>query len=355
MKKILLSCNTVPVYPLGVSLTIGFFILVLSISACSAGNKGEAGVAVSAIDATSTYQAQLKAIIDQKHAELTAAALTNAPTLTPSLTPTMTATVTLTPTITSTPTITIPPTKEPRKGATQISPLDQMVMIYIPSGSFLQGSEQNPNFPPNSENPQRKVYLDGFWIDKLLVTNRMYRACMAANYCDSAINNDTENPNFTSGGALDLPAVYINWYQAEKYCQWVGGTLPTEAQWEKAARGSGEARIYPWGDQDPNPSMLNFNNLLGITTISGSYPTGASPYGVLDMAGNVRQWVADWYQSDYYTVAPNRNPPGPATGTKKVLKGGGWDDPANYVRISSRLAHPPSSPGSNRGFRCVHP
>ena len=349
MEKLRLSCKTVPAYTLGVSLTVGLLILVLLLSACSAGNKSPSGTLVSEIDVTKTYQAQLKVIVDQKHAELTAAALTSAPTNTPTLTPTMTMTITLTPTITTT------PTKEPKKASTRVSPIDQMVQIYIPAGTFLQGSKQNLKFPPTNENPQRKVSLDGFLIDKTLVTNRMYRSCMAANQCSAIINNGTENQNFTSGGALDLPAVYVTWFNAQKYCTWVGGSLPTEAQWEKAARGSGAARIYPWGDQDPNPSMLNFNSLLGITTISGSYPTGASPYGVLDMAGNVRQWVADWYQSDYYSVAPDRNPPGPATGTTKVLKGGGWNDPANYVRISSRLEHPPSSPGSNRGFRCTHP
>ena len=349
MKRLKLSSIPFPAHPFGVSLTVGFLILIISASACSGGNKSPAGVAVSAVDATKTYQAQLKVIVDQKHAQLTAAALTNAPTVTPTVTPTLTMTITLTPTITST------PTKQPPKSATRISPLDQMVQIYISAGTFLQGSKLNPNFPPNSENPQRKVFLDGFWIDKTLVTNRMYRACMAANKCDPPINNDTENPNFTAGGALDLPAIYVNWYNAQKYCAWVGGALPTEAQWEKAARGSKDGRVYPWGDQDPNPSMLNFNNLLGITTISGSYPMGASPYGLLDMAGNVRQWVSDWYQSDYYSVAPDRNPPGPATGTKKVLKGGGWTDPANYVRISSRLTHLPDSAGYNRGFRCAHP
>jgi formylglycine-generating enzyme required for sulfatase activity len=349
LKKMGLSYKRVPLHRSGVKLAVGLLILELLLSACSPGATSASGVAVSGIDATQTYQAQLKVIVDQKHAELTAAALTNAPTVTPTLTPTLTMTITLTPTITST------PTKQPPKNATRISPLDQMVQVYIPAGTFLQGSKLNPNFPPNSENPQRKVYLDGFWIDKTLVTNRMYRSCMAANQCKPPINNDTENQNFTAGGALDLPAIYVNWYDAQIYCTWVGGSLPTEAQWEKAARGSKDDRKYPWGDQDPNPSMLNFNNLLGITTISGSYPTGASPYGVLDMAGNVRQWVFDWYQSDYYSVAPDRNPPGPATGTKKVLKGGGWTDPANYVRISSRLDHLPDSAGYNRGFRCAHP
>ena len=349
MKKLIFAYKTIHAYSLGVCLTIGFLFLGLAISACSATNTSATGPTVPALDVTNTYQAQLKSIIDQKHTEIAAAALTDAPTITPSLTPTMTMTITLTGTITTT------PTKQPKKGATQISPIDHMVQIYIPAGTFSQGSKQDPRYPPTSENPQRMVYLDGFWIDMTLVTNRMYRSCMAANQCDAIINNDTENQNFTSGGALDLPAVYVTWFNAQKYCNWIGGSLPTEAQWEKAARGSGEARIYPWGNQDPNPSMLNFNNLLGITTISGSYPTGASPYGVLDMAGNVRQWVADWFQSDYYTVAPDRNPPGPATGTTKVLKGGGWNDPAKYVRISSRLEHPPSSPGSNRGFRCAHP
>jgi formylglycine-generating enzyme required for sulfatase activity len=309
----------------------------------------------SPIDVTRTYQAQVAAIVNQQHLEQTAILLTNAPTNTATFTPTMTSTTTLTPTITLTPTMTTSPTITPPKSATKISPIDHMVQIYIPAGTFMQGTKLDLGDEPTNETPQRKVFLSAYWIDKTLVTNAMYRNCIADGQCGKLVQNETENYNFTAGGAADHPVVYVTWANSQKYCNWVGGSLPTEAQWEKAARGSREAREYPWGDENPNSSLLNFNNQLGSTTITGSYPTGASPYGVLDMAGNVREWVADWYQDDYYTVAPPTNPPGPVTGTKKVLKGGGWNDPSNYVRISIRLAHDPTSPGSNRGFRCAHP
>ena len=229
--------------------------------------------------------------------------------------------------------------------------IDGMELIYIPAGEAWVGSGEWDHEYKLDETPEHKVSLDAFWMYKTEVSNAMYAQCVNAGVCDEPCSEET-NPRFRDPLYANHPVVYVTWQNAMDYCTWVGGRLPTEAEWEKAARGSGKAK-YPWQDDDPSAKNVNAANSIGDTTPVGSYPLGASEYGVLDMAGNVREWVYDWYREDYYPSAPTQNPMGAATGTDKVLKGGSYYDNYEHTRIAGRLHHSPSSAGVNRGFRCV--
>lgn len=178
------------------------------------------------------------------------------------------------------------------------------------------------------EQPERTVTVDAFWISQTEVTNAQYARCVDAGACTAPNNSDWRTP-----GRADFPVTNIKWDQANAYAQWGGGHLPTEAQWEKAARGT-DGRVYPWGNE-ADSQRLNFNSSQGPVTV-GSYPTGASPYGVLDMAGNVAEWVADWYAPDSYTQGPSDNPTGPASGNFRIVRGGSFNNSLNDVRTTAR-------------------
>jgi formylglycine-generating enzyme required for sulfatase activity len=280
---------------------------------------------------------------------------TSTSTLTPSPTPTFTLTPTTTPTPTYTPTPTFTPTltMTPIPGTSRSSTVDGMVSLFIPAGDFLMGDEPPREGIQRDNQPEHVVYVNAYWINRTQVTNAMYAACVNSGACQLPIRQEI-NPHYYDPAFANHPAVYVNWYLAEAYCVWTGGHLPTEAQWEHAAAGYGR-RLYAWGEQDPSPDLVTDSNFFDTTTEVGSHPAGASPYGVLDMGGNVREWVADWYAGGYFSVSPYDDPRGPDGGELKVLKGASWHDPDRYSRTTSRYKHDPNSAGNNRGFRCAFP
>ena len=273
----------------------------------------------------------------------------NTPTLMNTSIPTNTSfpTNTSIPTNTSTPNPTNTPTQTPSPtfgiGSTQISPKDQMEMVYVPAGEFVMGSESGGN---NHEEPIHTVYLDEYWIDKYDVTNAQFLICVQAGECDEPGGNYFGNNAFE-----DHPVVFVSWFDAEDYCEWAGRRLPTEAEWEKAARGN-NGRTYPWGE-GISCQKANYNNCTMGTTAVGTYLDGASPYGALDMTGNVWKWVADWYDEDYYSSSPSNNPQGPSSGTYRVLRPGSWDTTDWGIRSTFRLGFLPEVVVNYIGFRCV--
>jgi len=232
---------------------------------------------------------------------------------------------------------------------TQASPVDGMILVEIPAGEFNMGKEDGSE---GDESPRHTVYLDTYWMDQTDVTNAMYAQCVQAGQCSFDIKHAVTEIHYENPDYANHPVVYVTWYQAVQYCQWAGRRLPSEAEWEKAARGT-DGRTFPWGRKAVDATLANFNDNIGDTTPVGNYPLGASPYGLFDMAGNVRQWVSDWFDALFYRNSPFQNPLGPGLGDKRVLRGGSFKDPANGVRVTTRFAHVPGSAGMNRGFRCA--
>jgi formylglycine-generating enzyme required for sulfatase activity len=224
-----------------------------------------------------------------------------------------------------------------------INLVDQAVYVNVPAGPFLMGSEKGEP----DEKPVHTVTLDEYWIMQTEVTNGHYTLCVNAGACTSP-NNDYWRDTIRA----NHPVTYVDWLQATAYCTWAGARLPTEAEWEKAARGT-DGRIYPWGNSPPSTTYLNHNRTVGDTTSAGSYPMGASPYGVLDMTGNVWEWTADWYSGGYYEVSPLHNPQGPKMGDHRVVRGGSWNNNDRVVRSSKRGNYQPDFRHSRFGFRCV--
>jgi len=229
----------------------------------------------------------------------------------------------------------------------QVSPMDGMVQVYVPEGEFVMGKPGTPDF----DSPDHRVHLEAFWIDRVEVSNAMYAACVDAGACSHPFLE--ENPYYGRWVYRNLPVVFVNWSQATEYCEWAGRRLPTEAEWEKAARGTDE-RPYPWGKALPTPRLANYaESLIGEPVSVYRYPSGASPYGALNMAGNVREWLADWFDKRYYLETPRDNPTGPETGIERSMRSGAYDADANEIYTTSRYKHEPQSAGLSRGFRCA--
>ncbi len=227
------------------------------------------------------------------------------------------------------------------------SAIDGMVQMYVPEGEFIMGAEHSSKKP---DSPKHIVYLDAYWMDRVEVTNRMYLKCLQTNECTAPASDNIYYDNWIY---RDHPVVYISWFQASEYCQWAGRRLPSEAEWEKAARGI-DGRMYPWGDEPPTPRLANYSDtLIGESVSSFRYPLGASPYGLLNMSGNIREWVADWYDPDYYLYSPYANPEGPETGFERSLRSASYNEDGREIAITYRLRHEPQSAGLSRGFRCA--
>ena len=251
-----------------------------------------------------------------------------------------------------------------KKVLAQANVSDPGEMIYIPSGEFWMGCDPEHNgLGPygcsSTTLPLHVVYLDSYYIDEKEVTNEKYAQCVNSGGCQAPNNFSSYSREFyyEDPTYANYPVIYVDWYDALDYCTWAGKRLPTEAEWEKAARGT-SVIAYPWGDGDPNCGIANFYNDLiksycvGDTSEVGSYPSGASPYGVLDISGNVWEWVNDWFDAEYYSISPYENPTGPEDGTYKVARGGGsWSQTLNAITFRSRPV--PTINGNNVGFRCA--
>ncbi len=259
-------------------------------------------------------------------------------------------------------------------------------MVLVPAGSFLMGSPVIKNGPlevyPKEETPRHKVYLDPFYIDIYEVTNEEFAKFLNAmktpgNFEEKrrkwvVVRNDIKEEEkkdwwpaeiFSEKGIYEAvsgwegyPVLSVSWHAADAFCRWAGKRLPTEAEWEKAARGGLEEKDYPWGDALPTDGV-NFkkiwrNNYYPAPTehVGYYYPNG---YGIYDMAGNVSEWCADWYDPGYYSNSPGKDPQGPASGVSKVIRGGSWASSADSLRAGYRNFASPDSLLSGIGFRCV--
>ncbi|MBC7249249.1 MAG: SUMF1/EgtB/PvdO family nonheme iron enzyme [Anaerolineae bacterium] len=278
-------------------------------------------------------------------------------TATPSPTPTSTPTSTATPTASATPTSAATPTKEPTSPPSEppagtIKVFGGVEMVYVPSGTFIMGSEAGDA----DERPVHNVWLSGFWIDRYEVTNAQYRKCEEAGICKrpAYIESNKRSNYYISSEYDDYPVIFVSSDDAATYCQWIGKRLPTEAEWEKAASWdwrTGTKLTWPWGNTFDDSKVRD--GQAKDTMPVGSHPQGVSPYGAMDMAGNVLEWTADWYDKDYYQVSPSSNPKGPATGYGRVVRGGTWWDVEYDLRTTRRKQEAANARQMYLGFRCA--
>ena len=223
---------------------------------------------------------------------------------------------------------------------------DGAILVKVSAGEFLMGNDN----AVGDEKPAHTVYVDTFWIDQTEITNKQYNACVDEGKCNPPSNKD----HFSSIEFINHPVVYVSWSNAQSYCEWAGRRLPTEAEWEKAARGT-DGRIYPWGNNEPTDNLLNYRGGLGETTEVGKLPAGKSIYDAYDMAGNVLEWVNDWYDYTYYQISPSSNPQGPDSNIigYRTVKGLSLDEATYFVNSAGRIGFDAQKTFNNIGFRCA--
>jgi sulfatase modifying factor 1 len=230
---------------------------------------------------------------------------------------------------------------------------DPVEMVIIPAGPFIRGSA--PGDGRLDEQPRRKIYLNAFAIDKYEVSNAHYMKFLDETLHKPPLNVFAERPFNKEEGIADLPVVQVTWHDAVDYCFWAGKRLPIEAEWEKAARGT-DGRLYPWGEGSPTAQRANFEKdwegkktFVEVTAL----PEGQSSFGIFNLAGNVREWVQDWYDAEYYSNSPDKNPKGPDNGILKVLRGGSWRSFDTDLRATSRGKGGFALKTHGIGFRCA--
>jgi len=224
--------------------------------------------------------------------------------------------------------------------------------VHVPAGSFLMGSQT----AAADERPVHRVMGSAFVLDRHEVTNARYQGCVRAGACvaPSLSTSNARAHYFDDSAYADYPVIFVSWKQAQAFCAFAGGRLPSEAEWERAAAGSDSPRTYPWGESPPDCSKANFAGCVGDTDRVGRRVAGASPYGALDMAGNVWEWTEDWYDATYYSSSPSQDPTGPASGRLKVMRGGCWASGESSLRTTCRKPSLPGSWAPNVGFRCAY-
>ncbi|HEV8540190.1 MAG TPA: formylglycine-generating enzyme family protein [Nitrospiraceae bacterium] len=227
-------------------------------------------------------------------------------------------------------------------------------MVWIADGAFTMGSQDGIS----KTMPTHHVYMSAFYIDMFEVTTARYAKFLTASGQSQPwlLPRLWDQVDLPSDG--DRPVIGITWTAADAYCRWAGKRLPTEAEWEKAARGT-DHRTYPWGNAAPTSDLANYDKPVSAKGYSDSvrpvdsYKAGKSPYGLYGMAGNASEWVADWYDDKYYTSSPESNPPGPTRGEQKVLRGGSLGDRASQLKATSRQSYLPTETGLLAGVRCA--
>jgi sulfatase modifying factor 1 len=237
---------------------------------------------------------------------------------------------------------------------------DGAPMALIPEGPFPMGVPHAARDGGVDERPNHEVFVDNFYMDLYEVTNGRY-----LQFVTETGHRVPQHPTDPSKGIwkgnmmpesiTDLPVINVDWHDGEAYCRWAGKRLPTEAEWEKAAKGTNDWR-FPWGDVEPTVEHANFNQTWrGEATLVqvGIYEKGKSPYGIYDVAGNVWEWVADWYEADYYHKSPTHNPQGPETGKYKAVRSSGWQGETPQVRVFTRIKSLPTDRNNSTGFRCA--